>query len=1029
VKIWKVAKRGELCRAWRSASEIESLSKQDSGGLPASFQAQFGVGSTGDTFKPASRGVFARLGRGLALATSAVFFFSNVAVAESSNSIRFSCKDGYTGYLCKAGKDSHVPCTGSGANTADNLKISGVTAGSLINFSFSSVNGTVSTDVQVKGSGSQTGDPTPSSGTAPVAMSYTVTSQDASDSESDFQVTLTNNSIGKDETAAANYTVSCKPATGSVTLRKTTQDGGTNLSSFASSDFALQLTPQGGQTITKTVSMTSFTTAAKPPITDLPAGTTYTFSEGALPAGPNGTQWLNTSLACTDGNTSLGSSFTLQPNQIVTCTATNKLVQQTGTVSLVKVTQDGGTNLSSFASTPFTLQLTPQGGQTVTKTVPMTNFGPSPAQAIQNLPAGTEYSFAEGALPEGPTGTQWQQVSLACTDGNSQLGSSFTLQPNQNVTCTATNKLASLPGSITIVKAVSGGANVPFSFQWTNTNGQLLSNFSLTPSGGTASSSVNNLPAGTYAIQENVASGWKLTSIACSGATAQTAGSQATITLGGGQDASCTFTNQQQNGTLKVVKTAIGGDDNFSFTANGNSFTLRNGEQKSFTLPVGNYTVSENSLPNGWKLQGATCSQGGSLNGNTIQATLTDNATTTCTFTNFKQKDDRAEDVTKLFVHRRVDNLLSNQPDRARIIRRLDGAPAASLKDGGSYSEPFDNASPVPGGLKDPVRSDLSRLQGRTSDAGSSSIGSVKVSMSLSQAAAEAQASEKKKLADAGLSFGDTPYGYSVPVLQPRFDMWMEAHVSKYTESLGGINREGDFNILYVGGDYVIRPGLLIGALAQIDRTVEDVRNPDLLGKISGAGWMAGPYAGAKLSDHLYFDARAAWGKSSNSLWLQDSIVGYRTGAFNTDRWLATTGLTGNYQFGLFRVSPQIELAYGSESADAYKTSLNQSVDKVSATIGRMSFGPEFGYTSRLDNGVTIEPQFSVKGIWNFDDAPIALSTGTVRAAPLRAEVETGVMIKMPSGFSVRASGSYDGIGDKNLEVWTTKGWINFPLN
>ena len=257
----------------------------------------------------------------------------------------------------------------------------------------------------------------------------------------------------------------------------------------------------------------------------------------------------------------------------------------------------------------------------------------------------------------------------------------------------------------------------------------------------------------------------------------------------------------------------------------------------------------------------------------------------------------------------------------------------------------------------------------------------------------------------------------------------MEAHVSQYTESLGGINRDGGFNILYVGGDYVIRPGLLIGALAQIDRTVEDIKNPDLMGKISGAGWMAGPYAGAKLSDHLYFDARAAWGKSSNSLWLQDSIVGYRTGAFNTDRWLATTGLTGNYQFGLFRVSPQIELAYGSESADAYKTSLNQSVDKVSATIGRMSFGPEFGYTSHLDNGVTVEPQFSVKGIWNFDDAPIALSTGTVRAAPLRAEVETGIMIKMPSGFSVRASGSYDGIGDKNLEVWTTKGWINFPLN
>jgi outer membrane autotransporter protein len=819
VKFWKVAKRGEFRRAWRTAPEILSQLKSNSGRLLASsFRAQ------------AAPVMFARLGRSLVLTTSALFFFSNFAAADSSssNSIGFSCKDGYTGYLCKAGKDSNVPCTGSDENTVDNLKISGVTAGSLINFSFSSVSGTVSTDVQVKGSGSQTGDPSPASGTVPVGMSYTVTSQDASDSESNFQVILTNNPVGKDVTAAANYTVSCaapSPSKGTINLKKVT-------------------------------------------------------------TGPDGV---------------------------------------------------------TVGQTTFHLKL---GGTAYD--VPVSGFGS--ATVPVSLDAGS-YNFAEpGPLPSVPAGlpagSKWENTGLSCQansgDGTSvSNGTSVTLGAGGEVTCTATNTLV-VPvqkGSITIKKHVSGGTSSEvFGFS------SPFGSFGLTSGG--ASYVKNSLDQGSYTITEDANSAFFDPVVTC-----QTSGGATTSPASRG---------------VTIV----------------------------------------------------------------IPQSYTETPSAVCTFDNKKAKDDRAEDVTKLFIHRRVDNLLSNQPDRARILRRLDGAPAsAGLKDGGSYSEPFDNASPVPGGLKDPVRSDLSRLQGRTSDAGSSSIGSVKVSMSLSQAAAEAQASEKKKLADAGLSFGDTPYGYSVPVLQPRFDMWMEAHVSKYTESLGGINREGDFNILYVGGDYVIRPGLLIGALAQIDRTVEDIKNPDLLGRISGAGWMAGPYAGAKLSDHLYFDARAAWGRSSNSLWLQDSIVGYRTGAFNTDRWLATTGLTGNYQFGLFRVSPQIELAYGSESADAYKTSLNQSVDKVSATIGRMSFGPEFGYTNRLDNGVTVEPQFSVKGVWNFDDAPIALSTGTVRAAPLRAEVETGIMIKMPSGFSVRASGSYDGIGDKNLEVWTTKGWINFPLN
>ena len=82
-----------------------------------------------------------------------------------------------------------------------------------------------------------------------------------------------------------------------------------------------------------------------------------------------------------------------------------------------------------------------------------------------------------------------------------------------------------------------------------------------------------------------------------------------------------------------------------------------------------------------------------------------------------------------------------------------------------------------------------------------------------------------------------------------------------------------------------------------------------------------------------------------------------------------------------------------------------------------------------LNEGVVLEPTIAFKGIWNFDDAPIKLSTGTVQAERLRAEIEGGLMIKFPNGYSVRASAAYDGIGDKNLEVWTTKAWINIPLN
>ena len=194
----------------------------------------------------------------------------------------------------------------------------------------------------------------------------------------------------------------------------------------------------------------------------------------------------------------------------------------------------------------------------------------------------------------------------------------------------------------------------------------------------------------------------------------------------------CTYFNEQQKGKLTVKKVTIGGDDTFNFTVQGQSgFTLHNGGQQSFDLAPGSYSVSETNLPNGWTLQGASCSQGGTLTGTTISATVTSNVTTTCTFTNFKKKDDRAGDVTKLFIHRRVDNLLSNEPDRARVIRRLDDdAPAAGLKDGGSYDGySGGGTSSLPGSLKD--RPDALRLSERPESMGTSGLGDQKFSDEL----------------------------------------------------------------------------------------------------------------------------------------------------------------------------------------------------------------------------------------------------------------------------------------------------------
>ncbi len=492
--------------------------------------------------------------------------------------------------------------------------------------------------------------------------------------------------------------------------------------------------------------------------------------------------------------------------------------------------------------------------------------------------------------------------------------------------------------------------------------------------------------------------------------------------LAAGETVVCTFTNKAKEGvepdkgSILIEKIAEFGDGEFHFSVTGPGLTNENPviqttDGVGFSsvigdLEAGNYSVTETSLPDDWELVSSICR---GLNNETYPADdidLSPGENVTCTFVNRKKTDDPGEDITKLFIHRRVDNLLTYGPDRARILRRLDQQPGESLKDGGSY-EPLKMAGSVKDGQTD-----------------------VTFSTSLSQIRSAAASAASKKIADAGFSFGDSYSGHTPYALSQRFDLWVEGQIASYDDLTGGYDRDGDFRILYVGMDYAIAPGVLLGGLVQVDHTDEDVSGPDnLTGSVSGTGWMAGPYLGVKLRDDLFFDARAAWGRSSNKIDLDDDVIGPRTGKFDTDRWLATATLTGNYYYGSWRVSPHVGVAYGNEVSDSYLTSLGQTVGSVDATIGRLTFGPEFGYKVMYENGSTFEPHVALKGIWTFDGDEIELSTGTVDIDQFRAQVEGGFIMRSADGYAIRAAGSYDGIGSDDLEAWSGKVWLNVPLN
>jgi len=635
----------------------------------------------------------------------------------------------------------------------------------------------------------------------------------------------------------------------------------------------------------------------------------------------------------------------------------------------------------------------------------------------------------------------------------------------------------SQPPKLTVKKEVKGGQSDD-SFSFTNEGPESPEHFSLQNG-----QSREFITAGKYTIFESDHDGYRLSKLVCTGpgkehAIVYKTTRKIVVDLQPGDDITCTFTNKKmrerepKKGTIIVEKLTIGGggDTEFEFDLTGQgSFKLKSGERKTFAgLEVGQYAVEEN-LPVGWSLKSASCGKG-QRSGNKITFQLEKDETITCTFTNFKEKDDKMEDVTKVFIHRRVDNLLTHGPDRARLLRRLEEQQQpGSLKDheplklmGGMLaglvgSRAMDESDIGPAGTgmirigpfgdDDENHSSLTRSRiggfgsaafsqlGRSSGSSDFSLPAFKFSTSLSELRMAMQAVEAKKeeekaqlMGEHGL--GGQPYTRPITGARPeRLDIWVEGQMSRYDDSTGGIRREGDFKILYVGADYALSPGILVGTLVQFDLTNEDVKDPDLTGSVDGRGWMAGPYIGIKLTDHLIFDARAAWGTSDNDIELYDDAAKWRKGSFDTTRWLATASLTGNWYYGAWRLTPQVSLAYGHEEYDTYKNSLGQTVDGAGVSIGRATFGTEVGYRIMTSDGTLVEPHLGISGIWNFDSDDLIIDGVVVETNASRAKLDGGILVRRPDGMGLRAAVSYDGIGASDFEAWSGQVWLNVPLN
>ena len=251
----------------------------------------------------------------------------------------------------------------------------------------------------------------------------------------------------------------------------------------------------------------------------------------------------------------VGCSGTIALGKTKTCTITND--DQPAYLKVIKhvINDNGGTKTAA----DFTMTI---GGVTTSGTNPFA--GAESPGVTRTLTSVGAFTVTEGAVA-GYTQT-------------SAVGCSGTIALGETKTCTITND--DQPAHLTLLKAVINNYNGMAS----------AANFTVSAAGPTplsgAGSVTGAVNAGNYTLTESSLNGYKFDSLICTGGTQ----SNNVVTLGVGQSASCTFTNEDLPGTIiikKVSKPVNTGS--FAFTTTGTGYN-------GFTIPVVG-RIARRSLP------------------------------------------------------------------------------------------------------------------------------------------------------------------------------------------------------------------------------------------------------------------------------------------------------------------------------------------------------------------------------------------------------------------------------------------------
>jgi hypothetical protein len=259
-------------------------------------------------------------------------------------------------------------------------------------------------------------------------------------------------------------------------------------------------------------------------------------------------------------------------------------------------------------------------------------------------------------------------------------------------------------------------------------------------------------------------------------------------------------------------------------------------------------------------------------------------------------------------------------------------------------------------------------------------------------------------------------------IKEREWSLWADVRGTGWERSNPNADLKGSQINVTAGIGRKLTPDLLIGLVAGYENFRYD--SVSLTGSMKGDGGTVGSYVAWRLAPTLRWDAALAWSSIS-----YDGVAGTASGSFIGRRWLASTGLTGNYRLASFIFEPSAKVYALWERQGEWTDSLSTLQSAHSFSAGRVATGGKLIYPWPTSVGVTVAPYagFYADRRFSTDNAVPAGQPVVGIGDGWSGRATGGVSMAKAGGGTLALGGEYGGLG-ANYKIWTANARVFWPL-